>query len=194
MAEPETGARDTGKYGNGLFALEEIGQREVLIVYGGYAMTLDEFHRLPPDVMHYPSQIDEEMVFGIKNINELEDACHLNHSCEPSAGFGGQIFMIAMRKIKKDEEVAYDYAMELHLSKTLIPDDVGWFETMECECGTPSCRKIITDNDWKIPELQKRYDGYFQWYLQEKINRLKNHSKSEILAEQPFQEQQSRPR
>jgi hypothetical protein len=29
---------------------------------------------------------------------------------------------------------------------------------------------VITDNDWQRPELQARYDGYFSWFLQEKIN------------------------
>jgi len=33
----------------------------------------------------------------------------------------------------------------------------------------PDCRGKVTFNDWKIPEIQKRYDGYFSWYLQEKI-------------------------
>lgn len=44
---------------------------------------------------------------------------------------------------------------------------------LPCGCGTKDCRKIITDNDWKLPELQNRYDGYFQWFLQEKIDKLK---------------------
>jgi hypothetical protein len=44
---------------------------------------------------------------------------------------------------------------------------------LACNCGAKNCRGIVTDNDWKLPDLQQRYDGYFQWYLQEKIDRLK---------------------
>jgi hypothetical protein len=40
-------------------------------------------------------------------------------------------------------------------------------------CGSPNCRGLITEEDWKIPELQKKYDGYFSWYLQEKIDGIK---------------------
>jgi len=44
--------------------------------------------------------------------------------------------------------------------------------TMECQCDHPNCRKLITEDDWQQPDLQRRYDGYFQWYLQEKIDKL----------------------
>jgi len=43
----------------------------------------------------------------------------------------------------------------------------------ECQCGSKKCRKVVTWNDWKIPSLQKRYSGYFQWYLEEKIKNKK---------------------
>jgi len=43
---------------------------------------------------------------------------------------------------------------------------------MECQCDHPNCRKLITEDDWQQPDLQRRYDGYFQWYLQEKIDKL----------------------
>lgn len=89
----------------------------------------------------------------------------VNHSCDPNAGFNGQIFMVAMRDIKKDEEIVYDYAMLMHANKR----SNSYFK-MKCKCGSKMCRGFITENDWKISELQKRYDGYFQWYLQEKIN------------------------
>ena len=35
--------------------------------------------------------------------------------------------------------------------------------------NTTTCRKIITDDDWKIIELQKKYRGYFSKYLQKRI-------------------------
>jgi hypothetical protein len=33
----------------------------------------------------------------------------------------------------------------------------------------PNCRKILTGKDWQLPELQKRYAGYFSAYLARKI-------------------------
>jgi hypothetical protein len=38
-----------------------------------------------------------------------------------------------------------------------------------CSCGTPSCRRLITGGDWKIPELQERYAGFFSSYITRKI-------------------------
>jgi hypothetical protein len=67
-----------------------------------------------------------------------------------------------MRDIEPDEQVCFDYGMVLR----------GAYR-MECQCGSPNCRKIITGDDWQIPEIQARYDGWFQWYLQEMVNRLR---------------------
>ena len=52
------------------------------------------------------------------------------------------------------------------VSKSIGSDIV--FE-MECKCGSSNCRKRITEEDWKIPELREKYNGYFSQYLQEKI-------------------------
>jgi hypothetical protein len=40
---------------------------------------------------------------------------------------------------------------------------------MECSCGAPECRKIITGGDWRLPELRRRYAGYFSRYIQDRI-------------------------
>src|SRR3989304_314754 len=42
----------------------------------------------------------------------------------------------------------------------------------KCNCGFLKCRGVVTGNDWKTPELQNRYSGYFSGYLQEKIDKF----------------------
>jgi hypothetical protein len=42
-------------------------------------------------------------------------------------------------------------------------DDNG--ETMECGCGTASCRGLVNGQDWRRADLQRRYGGYFSAYL-----------------------------
>jgi len=42
-----------------------------------------------------------------------------------------------------------------------------------CLCGAKNCRGFIAEDDWRRPGLQKKYNGWFQWFLQEKINRLR---------------------
>lgn len=92
------------------------------------------------------------------------DEDYFNHSCTPNAGIKGQIVLVAMRDIRADEEVCFDYAM------CLYPTPGAPRYEMRCNCGAKNCRGVITDDDWQIPELQKRYDGYFSWFIQEKIN------------------------
>jgi hypothetical protein len=40
---------------------------------------------------------------------------------------------------------------------------------MPCQCGTALCRGVITGHDWRQPDLQRKYRGYFSWYLQRRI-------------------------
>jgi hypothetical protein len=85
---------------------------------------------------------------------------YVNHSCNPNAGLSGQIGLVAMRDIKIDEEVCFDYAMS----------DTMPYDEFECGCGQPTCRGKITGNDWQRPELQKRYAGFFSPHVQRKID------------------------
>lgn len=127
-------------------------------------MTLSEEAQRPYPLNDYAMQIDENLVLGIKSMKEINGVNFFNHSCDPNIGIVGQIFFVAMRDIKIDEEACFDYAMVLYHSKEANTYKVN------CLCGSKKCRGIITDDDWKNPELQKKYNGYFQHYIQEKIN------------------------
>jgi len=164
---PKIGIKDTKKYGMSIFSKEKINKEEIISIFGGYVMEIKKEEELNSKISDYGLQINENLVLGIKKENEIEPACFFNHSCNPNAGFKGQIFLVAMRDIEKNEEIAFDYAMVLHQS------DNAKLYKLKCLCGADNCRGYVTENDWKLPELQKKYDGYFQWYLQEKINKLK---------------------
>ena len=56
-------------------------------------------------------------------------------------------------------ELCFDYAMT----------DTNDYDEFVCSCGTPSCRGLITGGDWKLPELQERYAGFFSSYITRKI-------------------------
>jgi uncharacterized protein len=85
----------------------------------------------------------------------------INHSCDPNVGFAGNIVLVAMRDIKPGEELTTDYA--------LFDDYDG---SMPCQCGAPDCRAVITGHDWQRPDLQRKYRGYFSWYLQRRMSQL----------------------
>lgn len=63
-----------------------------------------------------------------------------------------------MRNIDPGEELTHDWC---------VTDDDNY--SVECKCASSLCRKLLTGKDWQKPELQKRYAGYFFWYLEEKI-------------------------
>ena len=170
---PKLEVRNTRKYGRGIFAKRKIDKGELVIAYGGHVMTTEEFYKLPEDLIHFPSQIHDNLFLGLKKVEECEDAYFLNHSCNPNLGIKGQIFMVALRNIEKDEELTFDYGMEWYPEKIDLPGDKKRFDRMTCHCGSEICRGVVTENDWEIPELRKKYDGYFQWFIQEKINKSK---------------------
>jgi uncharacterized protein len=155
--------RKDSRCNKGVFAKEMIEAGENLAIFGGRVIPISE------ETGDWGIQIDEDFVINAyePNTSLMEESFFFNHSCEPNAGIKGQIFLIAMRDILKDEEITFDYAMCLHETKGASP------YLLECHCDTSNCRCVITDNDWKIPELQRKYNGWFSWYLQEKINRMK---------------------
>ena len=159
-------AKDIKNYGKGVFAVENIKKDEVLAVFGGYVSKISDEEKIPKDFNDNGIQISENLVLGIKNKKELELASYFNHSCNPNAGIKGQIFLVAMKDIGKNDQINFDYAMCLHKA-----DGAKKFE-MRCLCGDKDCRGIITEDDWKLPQLQKKYTGYFQQYLEEKIKKL----------------------
>ncbi|MBW2976092.1 SET domain-containing protein [Candidatus Woesearchaeota archaeon] len=152
-------------HGRGVFAKEDISKGERLAIFGGCVMRIDELKNLPEDAQDHPMQIEERFVFGTR---ELESADFFNHSCNPNSGFKGQIFLVAMGDIKKGEEITFDYAMVVSES---VGSDIIF--KMSCNCGSQNCRKVVTESDWKLPELRRKYKGYFSQYLQEKIDREK---------------------
>lgn len=87
----------------------------------------------------------------------------MNHSCDPNmATLPDLLTGITLRDIEPGEELTYDYATT-----------DSRYAAFECCCGAPSCRKVIRPTDWKIPEHQKRYRGYFQQNIQAKIDVLR---------------------
>lgn len=157
---------ETATCGKGVFAKSAIACGERLVFLGGVVMRATE------ECGDYGVQVAEDLVLVSP---DAEDAGNFfNHSCDPNAGFKGQIVLVAMRPIQPGEEITFDYAMCLHPAP-----GVPRYE-MQCQCSKPNCRKVITEDDWQIPDLQRRYDGYFQWYLQEKIRKQNSNGGSHV--------------
>jgi hypothetical protein len=164
---PKVEPRKSNKEGNGEFAIKDIKKDEIVAIFGGHVMTRTEKNNLPENVKYLPIGIDDDMFIGPKSMEEIDDADWFNHSCEPNAGIKGQIMLVAMRNIKVGEEITYDYVMSCSQKgeKRIL---------FNCECEANNCRKEITNQDWKKPELQQKYKNYFSAFVQRNIDSLKN--------------------
>ena len=83
------------------------------------------------------------------DLNNMGTSWYFNHSCQPNVAFDRQGNYVALRDIKKDEELFLDY---------------GWMFTdpkfkMKCVCGALNCRQVITGRDWLNPEFRKNNLG-----------------------------------
>ena len=100
-----------------------------------------EFHKLDPitqrKIMDYCCG-DEKGFLVPPDLNYLSIAWHLNHSCEPNVGFNDNSDFVAVRNIKKGEELCWDYSY--------LESNPNF--KMKCACGKRVCRKLITGNDW----------------------------------------------
>ncbi|HEY7465389.1 MAG TPA: SET domain-containing protein-lysine N-methyltransferase, partial [Dehalococcoidia bacterium] len=104
-------------------------------------------------------QIAEDRFIGPLTEGDREGSMIFsNHSCDPNIGVRGQIVFVAMRDIREGEELTHDWAM--------TDDDT--YE-MPCRCGAASCRGVVSGQDWRKPELQRRYGDYMSSYLLQKI-------------------------
>jgi uncharacterized protein len=141
--------------GRGLVAVAPISAGELVAIKGGHIVTTAALHALPDRLQNSDIQIADGF-----HLVALEDAEYepvmlfINHSCEPSVGFAGNIVLVAMRDIGPGEELTTDYA--------LFDNYDG---AMKCRCGTPSCRGTIGGRDWQRPDLQRKYGSYFSSYL-----------------------------
>lgn len=159
---------EKGSYG--IFARETIKSGELLMVWGGEIVTETQLENIPVERATHGLQVDEETY--ILPTKEEDPADYVNHSCEPNAGMRGQISLVAIKNIYIGEEICFDYAMT----------DSSDYDEFECHCGSSSCRKLITGNDWRSPDLHQKYAGYFSTYLERKIIRL---YEEQALSTQP---------
>jgi uncharacterized protein len=159
---PKAEKRQSRTHGRGLFAKEYIAKGEVVAVKGGYIMTTRDWADIEGSIVPAEMYVSDGLVIAPRSNEEYESSMlHLNHSCEPNVGVEGQIVFVTFREVEPDEELMTDYAMI---------DDSD--DEMTCQCGTASCRKIITGRDWRKPELQRKYQGYFSAYLKKKFTPL----------------------
>lgn len=151
--------RIDGKGGRTLVAREPVEAGELAVVWGGEIVHASRLGALTPAERLLTIQVEEDL-YLVSGRDGPAD--WVNHSCDPNCGLRGQIALVALRRLEPGEEVCFDYAMS----------DGTPYDQFDCGCGAALCRGRITGEDWRKPELWKRYRGHFTPYLQRRIDAL----------------------
>ena len=148
MDNPKAYVRSTKKYGKGVFAKAPIKKGEIIARFDG--PTYQEWDYWTDYLFDHVIQYAPKRWRTSNGIAKL-----LNHSCDPNCGIKARFNVVAMRDIKKGEEITWDYEM--------TERSTHWH--LKCKCGSPLCRKKI-GNFRKMPkEVRQKYKGYISSWL-----------------------------
>jgi hypothetical protein len=156
---PKIEVRQSPIHGHGLFATDDFVRGEIVMVKGGHIVHRAQLAEINAQLGPVEIQIADDLFIAPVTAEEREGSMlYSNHSCDANLGMCGNIIFVARRGIGAGEELTHDWC---------TTDDDSY--SVECKCGSANCRKVVTGKDWQKPELQRRYSGYFSWYLQQKM-------------------------
>ena len=136
----------------GLYAAKNIKKDTKIIEYKGKIITVKETETNP--------KFDNDKAIYLFNLNKKYDldgdfkyntARLINHSCDPNCevdGVGLKLWIYAVKDIKKNEELTYDYGFSFDKD----------YKDFPCRCGTNKCVGFIVNSQsrWRIKKLRKR--------------------------------------
>lgn len=135
---------ETGRMGKGVFAAKDFEPEEPILYIEGEVVETDTLWECAEDVQDHWFPFDHN-----RYVFPQAPWTFLNHSCEPNAGIKNNRLIIAIRSIRKGDQVFIDYAMNSN-------DD--W--TMECHCCSDRCRKIVGNFDLLDDATKELYLDY----------------------------------
>jgi uncharacterized protein len=80
---------------------------------------------------------------------------YINHSCNPNSGIKDSVKIVAMKNIRRGEEVTYDYSTS--------ESENGWY--LICHCKNKNCRRIIRSYEFLSAEVKLRYRDFISEHL-----------------------------
>ena len=130
----------------GLFAKGDINKGEKVIEYKGRKFThkqVEENDRFDNSKAIYLFTLNERYV--LDGDTKTNTAKYINHSCNPNCEvdiINGKIWIIAIKDIKKGDELSYDYGFGYDAD----------FRQFPCKCGSKNCCGYIVRDDqrWRI--------------------------------------------
>lgn len=154
--------KESKLHGKGLFASKDIKKKETIFLIKG-----QEVNFLITD-KKYADKIDFD-IFGIAKNRWIDPKnnswLYFNHSCNPDTGIKGRVTIVAIRDIKKDEELTFDYSLN--------EADIFW--NFKCNCEGKDCRKVIKSIQFLPREVFKKNKFYIPKYYEMVYNKY-NHT------------------
>lgn len=119
----------SGLHGKGLFASRNIKRGEVVFIIKGEKVNflIDSTKKAAAAGLNWVGVGKNQW------IDPINHCVFFNHSCDPNTGIKGRVTVVALRNIKKGEEVTFDYSLN--------EGDIFW--RLKCNCGHKNCRKVI---------------------------------------------------
>lgn len=146
--------------GRGVFTNKFILRGERICYLEGETCSLDEMIKRVEEGKEEASDplgIDDEIYL---DLNELSRT--FNHSCDPNAFIRGKNELVALRNIKKGEEITYDYSTTMNDNERKIKKAGRELWTCKCHCNSKECRGII--DQFKTLPAEKR-----KFYIKNKL-------------------------
>ena len=156
MAAPEKPFRvGRSATGLGLFAAALIEKNTDIVEYTGPRIPTKEAQALDRRRANkYLFEIDRR--WTIDGSPRGNVARYVNHACDPNVGWLDERTLATMTDVAAGEELVTDYAMSI-----VEPE---WF--LRCHCPSYRCRQMVEGTDWRIPQLQRRYAGWWAPHVQ----------------------------
>jgi SET domain-containing protein len=146
-------------HGEGVRAREPIALGEVVIIWGGVVMTEDDIRagRAKPRTA---AEIGEGVFLAGEHSDPDSVDDFLNHSCDSHLWFDDEVTLSVRRELAAGDEVTVDYALW------------GTDTEFPCTCGSPVCRGALRADDWRLPDVRRRYQDHFQPYINARLERM----------------------
>jgi len=142
--------------GSGVFAKKNIKKGSLIIILKGKICSSEEISKRIKNKIERPAdplQIDASTYLDLNEISRT-----FNHSCDPNAFIRGKNELVALRDIKKDEEITYDYSTTADEDEEELKNEHEiWYCYFSCSCGSKSCRHIIKQFKDLPPKLKNFY-------------------------------------
>jgi uncharacterized protein len=156
---PSVAVRPSPIAGRGLFATEDLAGGTVVSRLGGRLVDAPELRRLIEESAAGRAPYVDSIVVAQDRHLVLEpggDNRFGNHSCDPNLGWVDEYTLATMADVPAGDELVNDYAMSTADAEYVL----------RCHCPSYRCRQMVAGDDWRIPQLQSRYRGWWVPYVQ----------------------------